>query len=416
MPQVALDCLAEQLAALDAGDPQYAVEAVERLLAAGRAAGASDIHLQPAPDALEVKFRLDGVLQTVARLPRGLGPNVVARLKVQAELLTYRTDVPQEGRIRPNGSDVEMRLSTFPALGGERAVVRFFGRSGRYERLEDLGLPADVLGGLGGLLGETSGAILISGPAGSGKTTTAYACLRELARRDAEGRSLVSLEDPIEVAVPGVAQSQVNSAAGLDLATGLRFLMRQDPEVILVGEIRDRATAEAALQGSLTGHLLLSTFHAGSAAETLGRLLEMGIEPYVLRSTLLAILCQRLPRKLCTCARPCDDPAARLGLPVGRVLLPAGCPACAGTGYRGRFLLVEMLSFRCGGRPEAAAELGRAVLARADTVVLERLAVAARMTSRSQRAAEAVAAGLTSPAEIRRVLGPAGMTDSELHP
>ena len=253
MPQVALDCLAEQLAALDAGDPQYAVEAVERLLAAGRAAGASDIHLQPAPDALEVKFRLDGVLQTVARLPRGLGPNVVARLKVQAELLTYRTDVPQEGRIRPNGSDVEMRLSTFPALGGERAVVRFFGRSGRYERLEDLGLPADVLGGLGGLLGETSGAILISGPAGSGKTTTAYACLRELARRDAEGRSLVSLEDPIEVAVPGVAQSQVNSAAGLDLATGLRFLMRQDPEVILVGEIRDRATAEAALQGSLTG-------------------------------------------------------------------------------------------------------------------------------------------------------------------
>ena len=188
MPQVALDCLAEQLAALDAGDPQYAVEAVERLLAAGRAAGASDIHLQPAPDALEVKFRLDGVLQTVARLPRGLGPNVVARLKVQAELLTYRTDVPQEGRIRPNGSDVEMRLSTFPALGGERAVVRFFGRSGRYERLEDLGLPADVLGGLGGLLGETSGAILISGPAGSGKTpppTPVSASWRGATRKDA---------------------------------------------------------------------------------------------------------------------------------------------------------------------------------------------------------------------------------------
>ena len=158
---------------------------------------------------------------------------------------------------------------------------------------------ADVLGPLRALLGETSGAILVSGPAGSGKTTTLYACLRELAHRTAGQRSLVSIEDPIEVAVEGVAQSQVRPAAGLDLAVGLRFLMRQDPEVIMVGEIRDRATAEAALQASLTGHLVLSTFHAGSAAETVGRLLDMGIEPYVLRSGLLAVLNQRLLRRLC---------------------------------------------------------------------------------------------------------------------
>ena len=178
----------------------------------------------------------------------------------------------------------------------------------------------DLLAGLEELLAETAGAVLVSGPAGSGKTTTVYACLRELVRPRRRSRSLVSLEDPIEVAVPGVAQSQVNAAAGLDLATGLRFLMRQDPEVIMVGEIRDRATAEAAMQASLTGHLLLSTFHAGSAVETLGRLLDMGIEPYVLRSGLLAILCQRLLRRLCSCAVEIDDPQDCLGLPLARGL------------------------------------------------------------------------------------------------
>jgi type II secretory ATPase GspE/PulE/Tfp pilus assembly ATPase PilB-like protein len=429
------DALEGELARLNPADPQYAAQAVERLLAAGRAAGASDIHLQPAADALELKFRLDGVLRTVARLPLGLAPNVVARLKVLAELLTYRTEVPQEGRIRHDGSDVEMRLSTFPTLYGERAVVRFFGRGGRYERLDELGLPEDARSALGRLLGETAGAILVSGPAGSGKTTTAYACLRELVRQGGN-RSLVSLEDPIEVAVPGVAQSQVNAPAGLDLATGLRFWMRQDPEVILVGEIRDRATAEAAFQASLTGHLLLSTFHAGSAAEALGRLLDMGIEPYVLRSSLLAVLSQRLPRRLCSCARPSDDPGARLGLPIHRAMLPVGCQACAGTGYFGRFLLVEMLSLRggdCPGFPgdvarkwsagtgpppseriEAAAELGRALLARADTAKLESLAVRAGMTSRWQRAVEAAEAGLTSPAEIRRLLGLAAVPSAEV--
>ena len=223
-------------------------------------------------------------------------------------------------------------------------MVRLFGGTQRYQRLDDLGLPDDVLQPLRLLLSETSGAILVSGPAGSGKTTTVYACLREIARQGGGARSLVSIEDPIEVAVDGVAQSQVHPPAGLDLANGLRFLMRQDPEVIMVGEIRDRATADAAFQASLTGHLLLSTFHAGSAAETVGRLLDMGIEPYVLRSGLLAILNQRLLRRLCSCAAPSDDPDARLGLAVQRAMTPRGCSQCGGTGYRGRFLLVEMLT------------------------------------------------------------------------
>jgi len=334
-----------------------------------------------------------------------------------------------------------MRVCTYPTLHGERAVVRLFGGTARYQTLDDLGLPADLLEPLRSLTRETSGAILVSGPAGSGKTTTVYACLREIASGKGdcphlceapEGpfrqmgtvpfsetgrRSLVSIEDPIEVAVEGVAQSQVHPPAGLDLAAGLRFLMRQDPEVIMVGEIRDRPTAEAALQASLTGHLLLSTFHAGSAAETVGRLLDMGIEPYVLRSGLLAILNQRLLRRLCSCAEPSGEADARLGLPVERVMVPRGCPDCGGTGYRGRFLLAEMLNLgstaalgcaKATGTAEggcATAELAQAVLSRCDTAMIERLAGQAGMVSRWQRACRAVEEGLTSPAEVRRVLG-----------
>jgi type II secretory ATPase GspE/PulE/Tfp pilus assembly ATPase PilB-like protein len=389
------------LSDLDPADPQYASRVVDRLLAAGRKAGASDLHLQATADGIEAKLRIDGVLQTIALVPKPLSVNVIARLKVLAELLTYKTDMPQEGRIRLGDGDVEMRLSTFPTLHGERAVVRLFGRAGQFEQLADLGLPSEVQTGLEELLAETAGAILVSGPAGSGKTTTVYACLRRLAAHSAGARSLVTLEDPIEVAVPGVAQSQVNPAAGLDLATGLRFLMRQDPEVIVVGEIRDRATAEAAMQASLTGHLLLSTFHAGSAVETLGRLLDMGIEPYILRSGLLAIICQRLLRRLCPCAVEIVDPAEYLGLPVARAMRPVGCPACGGTGYSGRILVAEMLTLKSA----AAVELGRALLAKADTSVLEPLAVRAGMATRWQRAIEAVGHGATSPAEVRRVLG-----------
>lgn len=387
-----------ELARLDPADPEYATRAIDAALAAARAAGASDIHLQPTGAGLELKFRLDGVLLPVACFPSRLAGNVTARLKVLAGLLTYHTDRPQEGRIRLPQEDVEMRVCTFPTLYGERTVVRLFGGTQRYQHLGDLGLPDDVLHPLRLLLAETSGAILVSGPAGSGKTTTVYACLREIARHTNGARNLVSIEDPIEVAVGGVAQTQVHPPAGLDLATGLRFLMRQDPEVLMIGEIRDRPTAEAALQASLTGHLVLSTFHAGSAAETVGRLLDMGLEPYVLRSGLLAILNQRLVRRLCSCARPDDDPDARLGLAVQHVMTPFGCSQCGGTGYLGRFLLVEMITL-------SRSELARAVLARGDTSTIERLAAEAGTIGRWPRACRAVEDGLTSPAEVRRVLG-----------
>jgi general secretion pathway protein E len=398
MTQPIGELLAGELRTTNPSQSDYAPRAVDAVLAVARASGATDIHLQPDGSELEVKFRVDGVLTRVAGFPAAIAGNMVARLKVLAGLLTYHTDRPQEGRIRLPQNNVDMRICTYPTLHGERAVVRLFGGTERYQHLDDLGLPGDVLPTVQGLVAQTSGAILISGPAGSGKTTTVYACLREIALKQGGGRNLMSIEDPVEVSVGGVAQSQVHPTVGLDLATGLRFLMRQDPEVIMVGEIRDRPTAEAALQASLTGHLLLSTFHAGCAAETIGRLLDMGIEPYVLRSGVLAILHQRLLRRLCTCAEPSQQPEARLGLPVSRAMTPRGCGECGGTGYRGRFLLVEMLTL-------ARSELGRAILSRSDSATIERLAVESGMVTRWQRACQAVEEGWTSPAEVRRVLG-----------
>jgi type II secretory ATPase GspE/PulE/Tfp pilus assembly ATPase PilB-like protein len=394
--------LRTDLQGLVPGSPRYATEVVDKLLAAAKAIGASDVHIQPAAEGVEVRWRLDGVLHPALVLPASVGPNVVARLKVLADLLTYRTDLPQEGRIKGAGApgDIEMRLSTFPTLHGEKAVIRLFAARGCYLRLDDLGLPEEIRQALGRELEATSGMIVFSGPAGAGKTTTLYACLRELVAAHGGERNIATLEDPIEVAVAGVSQSQANHAAGFTLELGLRSLLRQDPEVIAVGEIRDRATAEVAFQASLTGHLVLTTFHAGSAAGVIGRLADMGIEPYLLRSGLRAIVAQRLVRALCTCARSADenDPIARLGLPVARAFVPAGCDRCGGTGYHGRRIIAELL---LPDPPPIAA----AILARADVARLEQAATASGMTSRWQRAAALVASGITSAAEIRRVLG-----------
>jgi general secretion pathway protein E len=390
--------LSDALAQLDPASPRYAPDAVERTLADAQAVGASDVHFQPGGDGLELRWRIDGVLHRVAVLPARVAPNVVARLKVMAELLTYRTDVPQEGRIKGAAGEVEMRVSTFPTLFGEKAVVRMFAAPGRFLRLVDLGLPDAVRDELDHFLGETSGAIILSGPAGSGKTTTIYACLRELAARTRGERSLATLEDPIEAVVPGVAQAQVNPSSGLTLESGLKSLLRQDPEVIAIGEIRDKTTAEIALQAALTGHLILATFHAGSACEVIGRFLDMGIEPHVVRSGLRAVVAQRLVRRLCECSVASNKPDDFLGLPVREARLPRGCELCRGTGYLGRAVLAELLL------PETE-ELARAVLALADVRRLEQIAVDCGMIDRWERACAAVEQGLTSPAEVRRILG-----------
>ncbi len=398
--------LAAQLAKLNAAQNAYASQFVNELLAAACQQGASDVHLHPTASGLEVRWRIDGVLQSVGTFSPGEAADVVSRMKVLAGLLTYRTDVPQEGRLGDAVSGVgfqpaqkiEMRVSTFPTLYGERAVVRIFAAEGRYLYPEDLGLPEEVHASLLRKLEETSGALLITGPAGSGKTTTAYAAIRHLARKVAGSKSLVSLEDPIEVAIPGIAQSQVNAAAGFDLAAGLRSLMRQDPEVILVGEIRDRPAAETAFQAALTGHLVLTTFHASNCTSALSRLADMGIEPYLLRSGVRGVLSQRLVRKLCVCAQPIERDEQKLALPVASGRVAGKCEACSSTGYSGRLVLAEIL-------PPLEGDLAAAVLARRDSQALFSTAVSAGLIPLLTRACQAVEAGQTDPAEIRRVLG-----------
>lgn len=403
-------------------DPRAVSDLVEAILLEAKTSGASDVHLRPTLESLEMDWRLDGVLQHVATLPGTIKANVVARLKVLSGLLTYHTDRPQEGRLRfsADGSPtmladgVEMRLSVVPTVHGEKAVVRLFIGSGRYRQLDELGLPSDVRETIDGVLSETGGVLLIAGPAGSGKTTTAYAALRELARVSIAGdsphedsgtthaadhrRSLVSLEDPIEAVLPEVAQSQVNPQAGFDYASGVKAILRQDPEVILVGEIRDADTAAVVFQASLTGHLVVTTFHAGSAAEAVSRLLDMGLESYQLRSGLLAVLNQRLVRSLCSCAAWSERSEDKLGFDISRVRIPAGCEACGGSGYAGRIVLAELLL-------PGQSDTGRAILNRADAATIEARALANGMVSQQRRAFDAVADGLTSPQEIRRTFG-----------
>ncbi|MBX3444071.1 MAG: type II/IV secretion system protein [Planctomyces sp.] len=384
--------LVRALQALDPDDEQYAVDVVDRLLVEARASGASDLHLQPTGQgqALLVAWRLNGVLQPLLTLPSG-SAHIVARLKVLADLLTYKTDVPQEGRIRHGGPDVEMRLSTFPTIHGEKAVVRLFVASGQYRELGQLGLPDDIRPPLEDALGETSGVVLAAGPSGSGKTTTLYACLRWIQSSSPLMRAVATLEDPVEAHLPGVSQSQIKPAVGFNYAAGLKSLLRQDPDVIMVGEIRDFETAETVFQASLTGHLVLTSFHAGSSAEAISRLLDMGVEPYMLRSGLRAILTQRLARRLCECAhRPsgAESGGARA----------VGCAACRHTGYAGRLLLAELV---VPGR----ANLREAILSRGDAVEIEQQLAEAGVLRLRERAASAVAQGLTSEDEVRRVLG-----------
>ena len=387
-----------RLRRLDPVSAAYATDVVEAVLDFAATVGTSDVHVQPARDGLEIRYRRHGVLQLLDTVPMGVNASVIARLKVLSGLLTYRSDVPQEGRVETPAHGREIRVSTFPTLHGERGVLRFFEHAREFTTLDELGNAPDLTTRMRGALDETSGAVLITGPAGSGKSTTLYACLRHLVSANGGARSIVSIEDPIEVPVDGVAQSQVDLASGFDLKTGLRSLMRQDPEVIMVGEIRDRDTAEFAIQASLTGQLLLATFHADSAAAAVTRLIEMGIEPFLVRSGLIVVVCQRLLRLLCGCSRDSDAAADLRGLPVERARVPVGCPACQQTGYAGRLMVSEFLDLR---NPE----IGGPVLRKADSRELHRVATALGMESLRDRALRVVQEGRTSPAELVRVLG-----------
>jgi type II secretory ATPase GspE/PulE/Tfp pilus assembly ATPase PilB-like protein len=374
------------LGALSDGERPVAA-AVETILEEAARAGASDVHFEPGPDRLRLRFRLDGLLHDAGEVPDGFRERVVGRLKVLADLPTYRTDVPQEGRIpaaaAPGGAD--LRVSVFPTVRGEKAVVRFFRRDSAGFDLDRLGLPAGVLSVLKELASRAQGLLLLTGPAGSGKTTTIYAVVREILRRSGGTRQVVTVEDPVEFEIAGATQTQVNADAGLTFQLCLRSLMRQDPEVILVGEIRDPETARIAVEAAFTGHLVLSTVHAGTAAGVFQRLLEMGIEPHLLSSASPVVLSQRLLRTLCPACKTAE---------AGGGSRRSGCASCFGTGYRGRRpaadLLVPGPAFR------------EALLARGDEESLARAAGGAG----PRAAAEAlVAEGATDREEVERVFG-----------
>lgn len=390
--------IVDQLRGLKPDTDAYATEFVDQLLKFASRVGTSDVHLQPTLRGFEVRFRSDGVLQQLGEFPVGASSSIVSRLKVLSNLLTYRSDIPQEGRVASPADLTEIRVSTYPTLHGERAVLRFFGNGRDYQTLNQLGHPAEVADAIRDNLAETSGAMIVAGPAGSGKSTTLYACLRHLVETSRGTRSLVSLEDPIEVPVEGVAQSQVNIAAGFDLNVGLRSLLRQDPEVIMIGEIRDPHVAEVAIQASLTGQLMITTFHADSAPTAVSRLLDMGIEPYLLRSGIIGIVCQRLLRTLCECSGETHDYDQFYGLPIDYARVPRGCDRCNETGYLGRALISEFLSFK-------DYNLANQILDTRDSRQTYRIAVESGMRSLWDRATDMVREGRTSPHEVRRVLG-----------
>ena len=380
--------LQDRLNALDAAGPERVCRLVDVILEEAVRRSASDVHFEPGNQCVEVRFRLDGVLHTVANLHRELAPNLVARLKVLADLLTYRLDIPQEGRLRQgvNNYGVDMRVSTFPTVHGEKAAVRIFDVGTRMIDLEQLGLSEELQTALEAMLKERTGAILLTGPSGSGKTTTIYACLRHLVRLG-EGRHIVTIEDPVEQVIEGVSQSQARPGTEFDFARGLRSLLRQDPEVIMIGEVRDPETAAIAIEAALTGHLVFSTLHAGSACGVIGRLLEMGIESYLITSGLRGILNQRLVRRLCaSCRRQVDS-----------VWQAVGCEQCTQTGYQGRMLLAELLFL--------TEPLRQAILARSDTTALEAAAGISRSPSIWSAARQALENGLTTRQEIERVMG-----------
>ncbi len=314
---------------------------------------ASDIHIEPGENSVRVRFRRDGALSVAENLPLDVKAAVISRIKIMARLNIAERRMPQDGRIRlaVRGRDIDMRVSTMPTMYGESVVLRILDRSVQLLDLDALGLSAPALSGFRAALEQPNGIVLVTGPTGSGKTTTLYAGLSRINQADSK---LFTVEDPIEYHLDGINQIQVNARIGLTFATALRSILRQDPDIVMIGEIRDLETAEIAVQASLTGHLVLSTVHTNSAAATITRLVDMGVERYLLASSLSGILAQRLVRRLCeACAAERIMPPAMLERLVAdagfaldatvHVRMPKGCAKCRGTGYAGRTAIAELM-------------------------------------------------------------------------
>ena len=370
---------------LEAADDAPIIRMLNALLTQAAKDGASDIHIEPYERSSSVRFRVDGTLREVVQPNKALHAALISRLKIMAELDIAEKRLPQDGRIslRIGGRAIDVRVSTLPSSHGERAVLRLLDKTESKFTLEGLGMSGDVLSGVTRLIQQPHGIVLVTGPTGSGKTTTLYA---SLGRVDTGTTNVLTVEDPVEYELPGIGQTQVNPKIDLTFAKALRAILRQDPDVIMVGEIRDQETAQIAIQASLTGHLVLATVHTNDAVSSVTRLIDMGVEPFLLSSSLLGVLAQRLVRKLCpACKRQGDDGSWH----------PVGCPDCNHTGYKGRTGVYELM---------VVDDAMRALVhSRADEQQLVAAAHRAGLRSMREDGERLVRDGTTSAAEVIRV-------------
>ncbi|MGH7891827.1 MAG: type II secretion system ATPase GspE, partial [Thermodesulfobacteriota bacterium] len=388
---------------LEAEDEAPIIKFVNSLLFQAVKEKASDIHLECFEKELSVRFRKDGILHEITSVPKKLQASIISRVKIMAELDIAEKRKPQDGRIRVKvaGRDVDVRISTVPTTWGESVVMRILDRSSVLLTLEDLGLAGKKLHIFEGLILRPHGIILVTGPTGSGKTTSLYAGLERINSPD---KKIITVEDPVEYQIQGINQIQVNPKVNLTFANGLRSILRQDPDVILVGEIRDRETADIAIHASLTGHLVFSTLHTNDSASAITRLIDMEIEPFLVASSLMAVIAQRLLRFLCNHCKepyePHDDELLKIGLRRSQlhdgVLYRAkGCDKCFNMGYSGRTGIFEMLMIND--------DIRNLTLSQVDSTKIKRKAMEHGMTTLRMDGAEKVARGLTSVDEVMRV-------------
>jgi type IV pilus assembly protein PilB len=383
------------------------VKFVNLLITQAVADRASDIHVEPAERDLRIRFRIDGVLHEVMHSPKSIQAGVISRLKVMSEINIAERRIPQDGRmsLTVGGKPVDLRVATLPTVFGEKVVMRILDKGQALLSMDDQGFLPDVLDRFESSYRKPYGTILVTGPTGSGKSTTLYATLNLL---NEVHRNIITIEDPVEYRLPGINQMQINQKAGLSFAAALRSILRADPDVLLVGEIRDRDTATIAVEAALTGHLVLTTLHTNDAASTPLRLLEMGVEPFLVTSALDCVLAQRLARKLCDRCREAYQPSeaelVEAGWPMEQIdgtdwpvlYRHIGCGACGKTGYRGRFALHEVMT--------VTEEIERLVIERRSTDDLRKVAVMEGMIPLREDGFRKVAMGLTSLEEIFRVV------------